>query len=159
MRPQRRVRVGRRDLVARYDLSSPSASVATEKRSRDDREYRRPEALAGARPPLPGGSDDRPGHDDRERRSAVDQGGSRLLRDRARLGRERVPAYVRRLSPARRPVGRPLWVPPAVSGRDHALHAGLAWLRPGELAGISGRGAGGAGARRRGRFGGGAIAY
>ena len=47
-------------------------------------------------------------------------------RDLARLGRERVPAHLRRLPAPRRPARRPLRPPPAVPRRHHALHAGLA---------------------------------
>ena len=49
--------------------------------------------------------------------------GSRLLADLARLGRERLPAHVRRLPAARRPARRPLRPAAAVPDRDRALHA------------------------------------
>ena len=55
--------------------------------------------------------------------------GSRLLRDVARLGRERLPAHLRRLPAARRPARRPLRPPAAVPDRHRALHARLARLR------------------------------
>ena len=63
---------------------------------------------------VPRRPDDRPRRDDRRRRAAVDPRGPRLLGDVARVGRERVPAHVRRLPPARRPVRRPLRAPAAV---------------------------------------------
>ena len=80
-------------------------------------------------------------------------------RDLARLGRERLPAHLRRLPAARRPARRPLRPPPAVpdrasrSSRCASLACGLA-----TIAGAAGRGAGGAGPRRRGRLGGRALA-
>ena len=80
-------------------------------------------------------------------------------RDVARLGRERLPAHVRRLPAARRPARRPLRPPAAVPVGDRALHrsrrsrCGLA-----TLAGAARRGARGAGARRRGRLRGRAVA-
>ena len=77
-----------------------------------------------------GDPDDRARHDDRERRAALDPRGPRLLRDVARVGRERLPAHVRRLPAARRPARRPLRPPPAVPRRDRAVHRRLARLRP-----------------------------
>ena len=64
--------------------------------------------LARPRRPLPGRPDDRPRHDDRERRAAVDPQRPRLLADVARLGRQRLPADLRRLPAARRPARRPV---------------------------------------------------
>src|SRR2546423_1885165 len=78
---------------------------------------------------LPRLADDRAGHDDRERRAALDQERSRLLRDVARVGRERLSAHVRRLPPARRAGRRPARPPAALPGREHPLHPGLARRR------------------------------
>ena len=75
--------------------------------------------------------------------------GSGLLGDVARLGRQRVPADFRRLPAARRPARRPVRPPADVPGRNHALHARLARVRAGDDAGVPGRGARRAGARRR----------
>ena len=55
--------------------------------------------------------------DDRERRAAVDPGRPRLLRDLAGLGRQRLPAHLRRLPAARRPARRPLRPPAPVPDR------------------------------------------
>ena len=52
--------------------------------------------------------------DDRGRRAALDPRGPRLLGDLARVGRERLPADVRRVPPARRQARRPLRAPTAV---------------------------------------------
>ena len=76
-----------------------------------------PHPLARAVRPLPRRPDDRARHDDRERRAAVDPGGPRLHGDLARLGRERLPAHLRRLPAARRPARRPLRPPAAVPDR------------------------------------------
>ena len=46
--------------------------------------------------------------------------------DLARVGRERLPADVRRLPAARRPARRPVRPPAAVPGRHHALHGRVA---------------------------------
>ena len=51
---------------------------------------------------LPRRPDDRAGRHDRERRPSLDPGRPRLLADVAGLGRERVPAHLRRLPPPRR---------------------------------------------------------
>ena len=56
-------------------------------------------------------------HDDRERRAAVDPERPRLLADLARVGRERLPAHLRRLPAARRAARRPLRPSPALPGR------------------------------------------
>ena len=108
--------------------------------------------------PLPGRPDDRRRRLDRERRPAVDRRRSRLLRDLARLGGERVPADLRRLPAARRPARRPVRAAPAVPARDRALHRRLDRLRSLDEPGDAGRRARGAGARRRGRLGGRALA-
>ena len=115
---------------------------------------RQPHPLARADRALPGRPDDRARHDDRERRAAVDPGRPRLLRDLAGLGRQRLPADVRRLPAARRPARRPLRPPPAVprsasrSSRVASLACGLATSQE-----IADRRARGAGPRRRGRLG------
>ena len=79
---------------------------------------RRPKPLARPLRPVPGEPDDRPRRHDRERRAAVDPRRPRLLRDVARVGRERVPAHVRRVPAARRAARRPLRAPAAVPDRD-----------------------------------------
>ena len=104
-----------------------------------------PHPLARPARPVPGRPDDRAGHDHRERRAALDPRRPRLLRDLAGLGRERLPADLRRVPAARRAARRPVRPPPAVPGRHRALHRRLAGLRPGELAGPAHRRAGGAG--------------
>ena len=81
----------------------------------------------------------------------VDPRGSRLLGDVARVGRQRLPAHVRRLSPARREARRSLRAPPSLPRRHLALHPGLARLRARDLPGAPGHRTGGAGSRRRGR--------
>ena len=132
--------------------------TATAERAAEETAMDDPQALARADRPLPGRPDDRARRDDRERRAAVDPGRPRLLRDVARLGRERLPAHVRRLPAARRPAGRPLRAPAAVPDRHRALHGRLARLRPRRLAGAPRRRARRAGARRRDRLGGRALA-
>ena len=89
---------------------------------------------------------------------AVDPGGSRLQRDVARVGGQRIPAHVRRLPAARRPARRPLRPPAALPARDRALHAGLGRLRACRLAGSPDRGEGRPGCRRSGGLGGRALA-
>ena len=79
---------------------------------------RQPPTLARARRALPRRPDDRPRHDHRERRAAVDPRGPRLLRELARVGRERVPADLRRVPAARRTARRPLRAPAAVPRRS-----------------------------------------
>ena len=70
----------------------------------------------------------------------------------ARLGRERLPADLRRLPAARRAARRPARPPAALPARHRALHRRLAGLRPRDLAGVPDRGPRGAGARRGGRL-------
>ena len=127
-------------------------------KGRPDEQPRQPNPLARTPRPLPRRPDDRARRDDRGRRAAVDPRGSRLLGDVARLGRQRVPAHLRRLPAARRPARRPLRPPAPLPGRDRALHRRLARVRPREDAGVPDRRAGGAGARRRDRLGGRALA-
>ena len=67
-----------------------------------------PRALAGADRPLPRRPHDRPRRDDRERRAPVDPRRSRVHRDLARVGRQRLSAHLRRLPAAGRAAGRPL---------------------------------------------------
>ena len=108
--------------------------------------------------PVRGHLDDRPRLDDRERRAAVDPRRPALLRDLARVGRERLPADVRRLPAAGRPARRPLRPPPALPRRHRALHARVARLRPLDLAGDADHRALRAGPRRRSRLRGVAVA-
>ena len=83
---------------------------------------------------------------------------SRLLGDLARVGRERLPAHLRRLPAARRAARRPVR-PPAAVPRGIALFT-LASLACGlaDSKGLLIARAGGAGARRRDRLGGRALA-
>ena len=97
-----------------------SSDVPSGKDATHDR--RLPQPLARALRSLRRHPDDRARHDDRERRAAVDQGRPRVLRDVARMGRQRLPAHLRRLPPARRAARRPLRPPPAVPDRHRALH-------------------------------------
>ena len=117
----------------------------------------RPTAVARAPRSLSRRSHDRARLDDRERRPTVDPSRPRFHRDLARLGRERLSAHLRRLPSPRRPARRPLRPPPPLPDRPHDLHPRLARLRPGDLAGVPHRGAGGAGLRRRDRLGGRAL--
>ena len=75
------------------------------------------------------GPDDRPRRDDRERRAALDPRGPRLLRVIAGLGRQRLPAHLRRLPAAGRPARRSLRPPPALHRRNEPLHPRIAGLR------------------------------
>ena len=88
----------------------------------------------------------------------VDPRRSRLLADVAGVGRERLPAHLRRLPAARRPARRPLRPPPALPRRHRALHARLARLRPRDSQAHARRSAGRPGPRRRRRLGGRALA-
>ena len=72
-----------------------------------------------------------------------------LLGDVARLGRERLPADVRRLPVARRPARRPVRPSAAVHRRHRPVHGRVARMRARDLAGGADRRAGGAGTRRR----------
>ena len=69
------------------------------------------------------------------------------------MGRERLPAHVRRLPAPRRAARRPLRPPAAVPDRDHALHRRLRRLRARDLAGVPDRGARRPGPRRCDRLG------
>ena len=109
----------------------------TERRAGMTMERRTP--LARTDRPLHGRPDDRARHDDRERGAAVDQGRPRLLRGLARVGRQRVPAHLRRLHAARRTARRPLRPPAAVRRRDRALHRRVARLRARRVAGTARR--------------------
>ena len=97
--------------------------------------------------------------DDRRGRAALDPRGSRVLGGVARVGRERLPADLRRLPAPGRPARRHLRPPADVSGRDRAVHArvGRLWAR--DLAGAPDRRAGGAGRRRSDRLGRRALAH
>src|ERR671923_1128046 len=107
-----------------------------EPKARTDCEPRRPQALARAARPLFRRPHDRPRLDDRERRAAFHPGRSRLLAGLARLGRERLPADVRRLPPLGRTPRRHLRPPPPLPDWPHRLHARLARLRSRHLAGV-----------------------
>ena len=93
-----------------------------------------------------------------ERRAALDPRRPRLLRDVARMGRERVRPHVRRVPAPRRASWRPLRAPEAVPDRDQRLHAGLARVWARDLAGVPDRRARRAGRRRSDRLGGLALA-
>ena len=138
--------------------SRGSSCHTTYPQSADDPHLRRPQALAGADRPVPGRPDDRARHDDRERRAAVDPRRPAVHRDLAGLGGQRLPADLRRLPAARRAAGRPLRPSAAVPARHRAVHAGVAGLRAGHLAGAADRRARGAGPGRRGGLGGRAVA-
>src|SRR5215468_5600191 len=88
-----------------HGLTTKTERPATDKEANVPR-YAHP--LARTRRPLPWEPDDRARHDDRERRTAVDSRGPRLLADRARVGGERLSAHLRRLPAARRQARRPL---------------------------------------------------
>ena len=148
-------------LIGRRTMSS-SADRGLHPRDRPkgspDEQPRQPNPLARTPRPLPRRPDDRARRHDRGRRAAVDPRGPRLLRDVAGLGRERVPAHLRRLPASRRPARRPLRPPAPLPRRHRALHRRLARVRPRAVAGVPDRRPGGAGARRRGRLGGRALA-
>ena len=112
----------------------------------------------GADRALHGQPHDRAGHDDRERGAALDPHRPRVHRVLAGLGRERLPADVRRLPAAGRPAGRHLRAPQAVPDRPGAVHGIVGGLRPLDRAGRADRGAGRAGRGRGDRGGGGAVA-
>ena len=88
----------------------------------------------------------------RRRRAALDQGRPRLLRHVPRVGGERVPAHVRRLSAARRPARRPVRPAPPLPDRNLRVHGRVPRLRALDLAGNARRLARSAGARRCGRI-------
>ena len=117
---------------------------------------RRPQPLVCTGRPVHGHADDRARLDDRERRAAFDPVRSRFLGDVAGVGRERLSAHLRRLSVAGRPVRRPVRrAQDCSSSGSCCLHAGLARVRSGQLAGRAPRRrAGDAGLRRRARLGG-----
>ncbi len=87
----------------------------------------------------------------RQRRLAVDPRRPRLFRDDAGLGRQRLPAHLRRLPAARRPARRSVRSPPCLHHRHRPLHRRLARLRHLERAAAAGRGARDPGHRRRDR--------
>ena len=97
-------------------------------------------------------ADDRSRLDDRERRAAVHQGRPRLLGDLAGLGRECLPADVRRLPAPRRTAWRPVRSAPVLHRRHRPLHARLARVRTLDLAGDTDRRARRPGPRRRSRI-------
>ena len=87
----------------------------------------------------------------RHRRAALDPRRPRLQRDDAGLGRQRLPAHLRRLPSARRPARRPIRPPARLHRRHRRLHRRLARLRRGERAAAAGGGASSPGHRRRDR--------
>ncbi len=84
--------------------------------SRAPRRSRSP-PLVGARAPLRRLLHGHPRRGDRDRRPALDPGGSRLLGAGAAVGGERLCAHLRRPAPARRTGGRPARAPARVHGR------------------------------------------
>ncbi len=111
---------------------------------------RSPNPLAGPVRAVPGRPDDRARHDHRQRRAALHPHGSRLHRELAGLGGQRLPADLWRLPAAGRAAGRPVRPPAPVSVRHRPLHRGLPGLRALHHPGHAGGRAGRAGAGRRG---------
>ena len=111
------------------------------------------QTLARALRSLRGLPHDRARLDDRERGAPVDPHGSRVLGDLAGLGRQRVPAHVRRVPAPGRPARRPLRPPEDVPDRPRALHRGVACLRARDVRGGPRDRSGRAGDRRRRRVG------
>ena len=107
--------------------------------------------LARPRRRLPRRPHGRARRDHRQRRAAVDPRRPRLQRDDAGLGRQRLPAHLRRLPPPRRPARRPVRPSPRLPGRHRRLHRRLARLRPGDRASAARDRARRAGHRRRDR--------
>ena len=90
----------------------------------------------------------RPGHRDRERRAALDQGRPRVLAGEPAVGDQRLRARLRRLPAPRRARGRPPRPPTDLPRRRGRLHGRLASRRAGLVGGVADRRAGAAGARR-----------
>ncbi len=140
-------------------MHSPGVPFREQMRERHDHwPHRWPHTLARADRPLPGQSHDRARFDYRECRAALHSRGPRLYSNRAGLGRERLSAHLRRLPAAGWPARRPLRPPAALPHRYRHLHAGLALLWPGAIAGDASRRAGGSGSGRRHRLGGRSLA-
>ena len=89
----------------------------------------RPHTLAGALRALRGDADDRPRRDHRQRRPADDSGQPRLLPERPRLGRQRLPDPLRWPAAAGRPPRRPARPAAHVPDRPRGLRRRLAALR------------------------------
>ena len=116
---------------------------------RDCRHQNRPNALGRAVRALRGNADDRPRRDDRERGAAVDPGGSRLLPERPRLGRERLPDRVRRPAAALGSYRRPDRAAAHLPHRPRRVHRGVAAVRDRPEPGSADRGPLRPGRRRR----------
>ena len=86
----------------------------------DDRDHAEP--LGRPLRPLRRDADDHPRRHDRERRPAVDPGGSRLLAVEPGLGGQRLSDRARRPAAAGRPGRRPARPPARLPGRDRAVH-------------------------------------
>ena len=144
--------------VRRAGLTSrtPSSDPNHRKDSPDD--HGLPQALVRTPRPLRRHLDDRARHDDRERGAAVDQGRSRVLGDLAGVGRQRLPAHLRRLPAARWAARGSLRAPASIPDRDRAVHRRLDRVRSRRLAGVPDRRACGPGARWRDRLRGLALA-
>src|SRR6202035_5781282 len=99
-------------------------------------------------------ADVRPGHHDLELGAALDQKGPGVLPDITGLGRERLPAHVRRLPAARWTARRPTGSPAPVPGRDPSVHAGVPGMRLRHHSGHADRRPGDPGLRRGRRIGG-----
>ena len=107
---------------------------------------------------VPGRADDRARLDDRECRPAVHQTGPAVQRRLAGVGRQCLPADLRRLPAARRAAGRSVRPSAPVPGGHRGLHPGLAGVRAVVLADRTGDRARRAGFRRRGGHCGRAVA-
>ena len=88
-------------------------------------------------------------HRDRERRSTLDPGRSRVLAGQPAVGDLRVRARLRRLSAARRTDGRPPWPSPHLHGRPGHVRDRLSPLRARLVRGIADRRPRPSGPRRR----------
>ena len=114
-------------------------------------EPRRSKPLAGACRAVPRRLDDRPRHDDRERRIAVDQGGSRLLGNLPRVGRQRLPPHIRWVPAPRGTARRPFRPPQALPHRADVVHRRVVGVWCGAVTGDADCRASRAGTRRGGR--------
>ena len=113
--------------------------------------------MAGAGATERGAVHGRPGHRDRERRVALDQGRPRVLAGEPAMGNQRLRARLRRLPAPRRARGRPARASAHLSRGHRGLHGRLVPRRPGVVRGVADRGARAPGPRRGDHLSGGAL--
>src|SRR6266705_2241778 len=117
----------------------------------------RTKEVAGAGASKRGPVHGRPGHRDRERRVALDQGRPRVLPGEPPVGDQRLRPLLRRLPAPGRAGGRSTRSAAALPRRHRPVHALLAAGGPGLVGGVADRGALVPGARRGGDLPGGAV--